>query len=147
MGGRLSNLNLPESSEDPEHGVSGSVGEASQNKESDVYIVQMVLNAVPTEQGGPRIKLVQDGLIGSKTISAIRAFQELQFGQDAVDGRIDPKGRTIRSLMTYANRELLAEIKGIKRSSSNLGGRLRIPRPPRPGSKLEIETNEQEPPR
>ena len=144
MGGRLNKLDLPSASE---NGISAPVGQAASNQESDVYIVQMLLNAVPEENGGPRPKLLQDGLIGSKTLDAIRVFQEHQFGQGAVDGRVDPDGRTLSSLMSFASREIQAEIKGIRRTGNNLGGRLRIPRPPKPGSKLEIGIKEQELPK
>ena len=73
--------------------ISRSVGQAAGNKPPDVLIVQRALNRIDPSQGGADPKLTTDGLVGPKTIAAIRRFQARQTG--VVDGRVDPAERTI----------------------------------------------------
>jgi hypothetical protein len=83
----------------PALAIADSVGEQGANVESDVRIVQALLNAVPVDDGGPSPRLTTDGLVGPKTIEAIRRFQTSQ-GLPA-DGRVDAGGQTLARLNTY----------------------------------------------
>lgn len=68
-----------------------SVGSRAENLREDVLLVQTLL----AEQGvdpGPL-----DGAMGSKTIAAIREFQNRFMRRP--DGRVDPNGRTFRELL------------------------------------------------
>lgn len=73
-----------------------SVGREGENAEADVLTVQVLLNQVPAEQGGPRELLVPDGENGPATMAAIAAFQQKHF--DTADSRVDPRGRTLAKL-------------------------------------------------
>jgi peptidoglycan hydrolase-like protein with peptidoglycan-binding domain len=79
--------------------VKGAVGIGGANVRTDVATVQYLLNCVPAGQGGPAPELAVDGLVGPKTIAAIRKFQASAFGK--ADGRVDPGGRTIKTLQAY----------------------------------------------
>jgi peptidoglycan hydrolase-like protein with peptidoglycan-binding domain len=79
-----------------------SVGSGGANLPHDNLTVQYLLNCVPVEDGGPIVELVVDGIIGPKTIAAIRSFQ--QKNTRTVDGRVDPEragGRTIVALNDF----------------------------------------------
>ena len=82
--------------------LGASVGQGGLNKSADVMTVQFLLNCVPVSQGGPPKELAVDGLVGPKTVLAIRQFQTTQFGW--CDGRVDPEqygGTTIVALNTF----------------------------------------------
>jgi peptidoglycan hydrolase-like protein with peptidoglycan-binding domain len=84
--------------------ISASVGLSGANRSQDVRTVQELLNLVPPTWGGPTPKLTVDGLIGPKSNSAIRRFQEVQFRQVFnPDGRVDPGQRSIRRLNHIGN--------------------------------------------
>lgn len=76
--------------------IQASVGEGGVNRPGDVETIQSSLNRIPLDQGGPVPRLSVDGIIGPKTIGAIRHFQE-HHGLTA-DGRVDPGGRTMAKL-------------------------------------------------
>lgn len=77
--------------------ISGSVGQGGKNfPKQDVMTVQYLLNCVPTSKGGPSPELVVDGIIGPKTLAAIKKFQTAQFGW--ADGKVDPGGKTLSAL-------------------------------------------------
>ena len=78
--------------------IAGPVGEELANDSADVLTVQILLNQVPSDAGGPESMLVPDGLIGPQTLAAIRRFQLKQFGRDGVDGRVIPGKRTFAEL-------------------------------------------------
>jgi len=73
-----------------------SVGANAVNRPEDVRIVQSLLNQASQIIGVPRGPLDNDGLVGPRTVAAIREFQADQFGFS--DGRIDPDKRTINRL-------------------------------------------------
>ena len=75
--------------------ISGSVGAGGRNKRKDVSAVQQRLNAL---MHPPRQALTVDGLSGPKTTRMIRDFQKNAVGFRRGDGRVDPDGRTIRTL-------------------------------------------------
>jgi len=70
--------------------VSGSVGQGGKNEPEDVARVQALLDARGFDPGPA------DGLVGPRTMSAITDFQK-RFLR-AVDGRVDPNGRSWREL-------------------------------------------------
>jgi peptidoglycan hydrolase-like protein with peptidoglycan-binding domain len=85
--------------------INFSVGEGGFNRKEDVALVQLLLNGVRSLYGVPSEKLVVDGLVGPKTIGAIREFQQeyLVPGElTAADGRVDPHNATIRKLNQMA---------------------------------------------
>lgn len=77
--------------------ISASVGRGGANRRSDVRVVQNLLNG-HIRSIAPTPALVVDGLIGSKTITAITAFQRNVVRLSAPDGRVDPGGRTLEAL-------------------------------------------------
>lgn len=81
--------------------ITGSVGENGVNRLEDVRIIQSLLNQVLPEKGGPSPLLTVDGVVGPKTISAIRKFQ--QHHHLPADARIDPNGQTLEKLNQIAD--------------------------------------------
>jgi peptidoglycan hydrolase-like protein with peptidoglycan-binding domain len=76
--------------------IEDSVGAGGVNRSSDVRIVQQLLN-----QHMPALGLqllVVDNHAGDNTITGIREYQRRVVGLARPDGRIDPGGRTWRSL-------------------------------------------------
>lgn len=76
--------------------LSASVGFAAANHRNDVIAIQNALNSVPVARGGPESPLQADGIAGPKTKRRIVEFQQAQFHW--ADGRIDPRGPTLRAL-------------------------------------------------
>lgn len=75
--------------------IEGSVGQNGDNLQSDVRLVQKLLNRYDL---APLAKLKEDGRVGSATIEAIRHFQTRNLGMNSPDGRVDADGRTFRKL-------------------------------------------------
>jgi len=80
-----------------ENRISASVGEGGVNKKQDVLTVQKLINTVAKHLKS-RIKLAEDGVIGPKTIGAIKAIQLEIVKMMRPDGVVDPNGKTIRVL-------------------------------------------------
>ena len=79
--------------------IGSSVGQGGTNRADDVRTVQELLNNVPVTWGGPSVPLDVDGLVGDKTITAIRNFQQVQLSTFfSPDGRVDPRQRSIGRL-------------------------------------------------
>jgi peptidoglycan hydrolase-like protein with peptidoglycan-binding domain len=76
--------------------ISESVGKGGVNNQPDVLTIQQLLNAHVENLGLAHLK--EDGLIGDKTNEAIREYQEEVMEMVRPDGRVDPDGRTWRSL-------------------------------------------------
>jgi peptidoglycan hydrolase-like protein with peptidoglycan-binding domain len=81
--------------------IVATVGRGGVNRTEDVRAIQELLNKVPEDAGGLRVKLIVDGICGSATRDAIHRFQVRQFGATGADGRVDPGGRTLRKLNDY----------------------------------------------
>ena len=79
--------------------IKAPVGTGGKNINSDVKIIQQMLNALKPIEGGPNVMLAEDGLIGPKTQAAITKYQKKALGW--TDGRIDVAGPTIKALMGY----------------------------------------------
>lgn len=77
-----------------------SVGENAKNIGADVKIVQELLNII-IEQNEliPFDRLKTDGIAGKKTKHIIREYQRRIVGMAAPDGRVDPNGKTFKSLI------------------------------------------------
>jgi peptidoglycan hydrolase-like protein with peptidoglycan-binding domain len=75
--------------------IEGSVGQGGDNRESDVRVVQQLLNR---QDLTPLSTLREDGRSGPATVEAIRHFQARSLGIASPDGRVDPGGRTLRRL-------------------------------------------------
>jgi hypothetical protein len=73
-----------------------SVGVGGINNQSDVSIIQRLLNRHVAALGLPA--LTTEGEIGPKTIAAIKLFQTVILGVSNPNGRADPGGRTITAL-------------------------------------------------
>lgn len=65
----------------------------------DTATIQYLLNCVPASKGGPLEELDIDGIIGPKSLAAIRRFQQSAISK--ADGRVDPGGPTLEALNTY----------------------------------------------
>ena len=75
-----------------------SVGSKGRNKKVDVKVIQAALNLSKSAKFKLTKKLTIDGKNGGKTIAAIELFQKSIVGLSKPDGRVDPKGKTIREL-------------------------------------------------
>lgn len=93
-------------------GLSAGVGTGQPNKKSDVKLIQSLLNKVPEAEGGPKPKLMEDGLIGTKTLNAIQGFQFF-FGLEASDTLkvVLPNSKTFQELSNFAQRSVLRKRK------------------------------------
>ena len=81
--------------------ITASVGIGGVNRTPDVRNVQQLLNKVPSTEGGPSVKLVEDGISGQKTRSAIHAFQVKHFGWAKADSQVDPGRQTLSRLNDF----------------------------------------------
>lgn len=77
------------------HAIKNSVGKNGRNHKLDVLLVQELLNQ---HVKPPLALLVEDGIVGRKTIAAITDFQRKVVRMRIVDGRVDPGKRTIAAL-------------------------------------------------
>jgi peptidoglycan hydrolase-like protein with peptidoglycan-binding domain len=78
--------------------IQASVGRAGRNLPSDVRVIQQLLNKIEIPNCE---KLVVDGMAGVKTGYRIEAFQKM-INMRPADGRIDPNGATLKSLLGRA---------------------------------------------
>ncbi len=79
--------------------ITASVGKNGKNKIEDIFPIQMLLNKfIIPGCLKPRTFIQQDGIIGQKTIDAIKDFQRRIVGFQNPDGRIDPGGKTLAAL-------------------------------------------------
>lgn len=81
--------------------IQKSVGEKGVNDKVDVKIIQAALNLAQSADFKLQKKIVIDGKIGKKTISAIIDFQKAIVKLNHPDGRIDPGGATLKKLKKY----------------------------------------------
>jgi peptidoglycan hydrolase-like protein with peptidoglycan-binding domain len=104
-----------------------SVGEKGKNNHADVRLVQRLLNDYIDD---PTRLLKVDGIVGPKTLAAIRDFQTNATG--VVDGRVDPNGPAIKKLAELHFRKVLASLNAqasyvLSQQCSSLAG---MPIPP-----------------
>lgn len=77
--------------------IKKSVGKNGSNLQSDVAVVQSLLND-NIEKLVPFLPVPETGLIGPHTIFAIEEFQRRVVGLQSPDGRVDPGGKTLKIL-------------------------------------------------
>lgn len=75
--------------------ITASVGKGGMNRRDDVLAIQELLNSYLPKYI-PRLRA--DGLCGFRTFEAIRKIQQNLVGMFSPDGRIDPRGPTLRLL-------------------------------------------------
>lgn len=75
--------------------ITASVGKGGTNRRDDVLAIQELLNS-NLPKYTPRLRV--DGLCGLRTFEAIRKIQQNFVGMSSPDGRIDPRGPTLRAL-------------------------------------------------
>ena len=78
-------------------GILGSVGKSAKNIRADVVLIQELLNHKINRLSGEK-PLQVDGIIGNKTIRLITVYQQLVLNMKNPDGRVDPAGKTFKSL-------------------------------------------------
>ena len=76
--------------------ISQSVGSQAANQQNDVRIVQALLNQFVGKLGAAPLKV--DGQADASTVAAIKLFQLKVAGMATADGRVDPGGRTWKTL-------------------------------------------------
>jgi peptidoglycan hydrolase-like protein with peptidoglycan-binding domain len=81
-------------------GIGASVGRGGVNRTEDVRTVQQLLAAHVSALGRPPLDV--DGEYGENTRIAIRLYQKRVMGISNPDGRVDPGGRTWKSLNSGA---------------------------------------------
>jgi len=81
--------------------IGASVGLNGKNKENDVKFVQSIL-ALVSEEDMRMPELVVDGKSGPNTVGAIKKFQKFYVKLKNPDGRVDPNGRSEKSLVAKA---------------------------------------------
>src|SRR4029453_6502315 len=72
----------------------------ARNLPADVIKVKKLLNGIPPDLGGPKVKLAVNGTADAVLASAIRAFQAVWFPGDSgmVNGLVEPGGLTLSQL-------------------------------------------------
>jgi|KBSSwiStaDraftv2_1062776.scaffolds.fasta_scaffold1376954_1 peptidoglycan hydrolase-like protein with peptidoglycan-binding domain len=80
--------------------ITRSVGSGGINRKDDVATVQRLFNRGRRKSGIPREDLLVDGIVGPKTLAAIRDFQKKYLGK--VDGVVEPHKQTIHKLNEIA---------------------------------------------
>lgn len=89
--------------------IKGSVGQEGKNNSAEVKSIQNLLNKtihlIPETN-----KLVEDGIVGQKTIAAIAEYQKYVVKLKKPDGRVDPHGLTLKSLNTRAKKHRPANV-------------------------------------
>lgn len=79
--------------------IKQSVGQAGINNKTDVFFIQELINIIADED--KRIPAVTvDGKIGGKTKKAINNFQQYIVKLKSTDSRIDPNGRSEKTLVS-----------------------------------------------
>jgi hypothetical protein len=76
--------------------ITQAVGFRAANQQGDVRVVQELLNQHAGKVGVPPLKV--DGRAGDRTVAAIKLFQLKVAGMANADGRVDPGGRTWKTL-------------------------------------------------
>lgn len=89
--------------------IKQSVGLGGTNKKIDVKIIQAAINLSQSSSFALKEKLIVDGAIGKKTISAIEHYQSFVVDMNKPDGRVDPGGNTIKSLKKTLTKGLSIE--------------------------------------
>ena len=78
--------------------LTDTVGHGAANAKADVAVVQVLINMNATRMPPGFQPLAEDGLIGSKTVDAIRTFQRHVLQQATATGEVDVEGPTLEAL-------------------------------------------------
>lgn len=78
--------------------ISASVGQNGKNKKAEVAFIQSLL-ALLSEEDLRMPVIVSDGICGKNTIAAIGKFQKLYVKLQTPDCRVDPNGRSEKTLI------------------------------------------------
>lgn len=78
--------------------IKNSVGNGGTNRPLDVKLVQAAINLAQSGDFVLDRDLSIDGRIGNKTITTIKTFQKYIVGLASADGRVDPNGKTLKTL-------------------------------------------------
>ena len=97
--------------------IKASVGAGGKNTDTDVEIVQRMLNAVPMLIGPPSPLLKEDGDCGPLTIAAIQRFQK-RAELPVQDGRIDP-GKTTHKRLAFVTEQIKDPVDRLDPSPKN----------------------------
>jgi flagellum-specific peptidoglycan hydrolase FlgJ len=89
--------------------ITNSVGEGGVNRGADVKKVQNLLNKNLHRLPGTK-KLIEDGKAGRLTKAAILQYQKSVLKFHMPDGRVDPTGRTLKSLAKIARNSRPANV-------------------------------------
>lgn len=81
--------------------IGKKVGRGGANVANDVMLVQVLFNANLKRMPGAKA-ITMDGKSGKNTIAAIEKFQKDVVKMNLPDGRVDPGGKTIRTLTQEA---------------------------------------------
>jgi hypothetical protein len=81
--------------------ITGQVGEGHENAVFDVKLVQVLLNEVPRNEGGPQSRLIVDGVFGGNTGQAITRFQSFHKLSGETRGTIRPGAETLKQLREF----------------------------------------------
>jgi peptidoglycan hydrolase-like protein with peptidoglycan-binding domain len=79
--------------------ILASVGRGSLNRSEDVRLVQELLNRYIR---APQPPLVVNGMVDSRTVAAIEAFQRHVVHMHRPDGRVEPGSHTFAALASQA---------------------------------------------
>ena len=91
--------------------LNGSAGKYGRNVFQDVKAVQRLLNQnLPLL--APFLRLVEDGLPGPQTLNAILDFQRRVVKLPTPDGRMDPRGTTLKKPLENAKSARPAHVEG-----------------------------------
>ncbi|MCC7164229.1 MAG: peptidoglycan-binding protein [Anaerolineae bacterium] len=88
--------------------ISASVGLGGKNRPDDVGTIQILLNRIPLQSGGPATPLVTDGKSGPKTETAIKNFQT-HHALAVIDSKVDPGGNTLKKINALLEAQILPE--------------------------------------
>jgi hypothetical protein len=81
--------------------ITASVGANGKNRYEDVRTIQDALNQVPVTDGGPVPPLKVDGIVGPKTLGAIKKFQKQACGFQWPDGTVEVGRKTHQKLREF----------------------------------------------
>lgn len=102
--------------------ILNSVGDTGKNNKVDSKVIQAALNLSQSNEFKLDKKLLVDGDCGKKTIQAIELFQKNIVKLSAPDGRVDPGGKTLKTLKKHItkglNEDSLIAIMALGKSST-----------------------------
>lgn len=111
--------------------IHGSVGRDGLNSYKDVMTVQTLINDC-VRMLAPLKKLDADGKCGPRTVTAIEQFQRTVMQLNNADGRVDPNGKTLQSLIAKSTASNPSAGGATAHSAPAPQGKVRFPLATRP---------------